>query len=102
MTEYEKWKKVIKGLECCAAMSGDECKECPYSKECLDADLPYGMPHLAADSLALLKEQEPVSVQKKQMKMVGFQTWDWACGNCGQTVLFSAKYCPWCGKAVKW
>jgi hypothetical protein len=51
-------EKVIKGLECCAAMSGDECIECPYSKECLDVDLPYGMPHLAADALALLKAQE--------------------------------------------
>ena len=56
MTDRE---KVIRGLECCAAMSGDECRECPYSKECLDADLPYGMPHLAADALALLKAQEP-------------------------------------------
>ena len=56
----------------------------------------------AVRAMRLLKEQEPVSVQKKQMEMVGLQTWDWACGNCGQTVLFSAKYCPWCGRAVKW
>lgn len=48
------------------------------------------------------KAQEPVSVQKKQMEMAGLQTWDWACGNCGQTVLFSARFCPWCGRAVKW
>lgn len=53
-----------------------------------------------ADRLA--KAQEPVSVQKKHMEMVGLQTWDWACGNCGQTILFSAKFCPWCGRAVKW
>lgn len=56
----------------------------------------------AVRAMRLLKEQEPVSVQKKQMEMVGLQTWDWACGNCGQTVLFSAKYCPWCGRKVKW
>ena len=54
------------------------------------------------DTLALLKAQEPVSVRKKHMEMVGLQTWNWACGNCGQTVLFSAKFCPWCGRAVKW
>lgn len=51
-------EKVIKGLECCAAMSGDECRECPYGNECIGTDLPYGMPHLAADALALLKEQK--------------------------------------------
>lgn len=50
-------EKVIKGLECCAAMSGDECSKCPYGAECRDTDLPYGMPHLASDALALLKEQ---------------------------------------------
>ena len=50
-------EKVIKGLECCSAMSGDECRECPYGRECLDNDLPYGMPHLAADALALLKDR---------------------------------------------
>lgn len=53
-------------------------------------------------AIALLKAQEAVSVQKKQMEMVGLQTWDWACGNCGQTVLFSANFCPWCGRTVKW
>lgn len=55
MTDRE---KVIKGLECCSMMSGDECRECPYGHECRDTDLPYGMPHLAADALALLKEQQ--------------------------------------------
>ena len=55
MTDRE---KVIKGLECCAAMSGDECRKCPYRNECLNTDLPYGMPHLASDALAILKEQE--------------------------------------------
>lgn len=51
-------EKVIKGLKCCAAMSGDECRECPYGHECRDTDLPYGMPHLADDALALLKQQD--------------------------------------------
>ena len=51
-------EKVMRGLECCAAMSGDRCRECPYGYECRDTDLPYGMPHLAADALLLLKEQK--------------------------------------------
>ena len=54
-----KLEKVVKGLECCAACSGDECKNCPYSLECRDTDLPYGMPHLAADALELLKNYQP-------------------------------------------
>lgn len=51
-------EKVIKGLECCAAMSGDECNKCPYGDECIDTDLLYGIPHLASDALAMLKGQE--------------------------------------------
>ena len=89
---------VIKGLECCVKHFG-ECKLCPYGNGFCNCDCGK---QLYADAITLLKEQEPVSVQKKQMEMVGLQTWDWACGNCGQTVLFSAKYCPWCGRAVKW
>ena len=99
-------EKVINGLECCAAMSGDECRKCPYSAECRDTDLPYGMPHLADDALALLKAQEPVE------PVVDIDTWK--CGNCGHTlehqqllgdnVLFHEQYdyCPECGRAVKW
>lgn len=52
-------EKVIKGLKCCSAMSGDECCKCPYSSECLGVNCPVGMPHLANDALELLKEQEP-------------------------------------------
>lgn len=96
MIEQGKLAKVIGGLDAC--LEG-LCEACSYRDvdapgECKDA--------LMYDAFALLKAQEPVSVQKKQMEMVGLQTWDWACGNCGQTVLFSAKFCPWCGRAVKW
>lgn len=52
-------EKVIKGLECCSAMSGDECRRCPYSSDCRDEILPVGMLHLANDALELLKGQEP-------------------------------------------
>ena len=108
MTEQEKLEKVIKGLECCAAMSGDECKECPYSKECLDTDLPYGMPHLAADALALLKEQEPIAPVKVNRYMETDENGDWFfpetydCGYCGVELCGKANYCHLCGQAVKW
>ena len=59
MTDRE---KVIKGLECCASMNGSACRECPYSSECVVGEASYqtGTAHLAADALALLKEQEAV------------------------------------------
>ena len=52
-------EKVIKGLECCASMNGGACRECPYSSECVSSEVLYqtGTAHLAADALALLKEQ---------------------------------------------
>ena len=87
-------EKVIKGLECCAAMSGDECRECPYGHECRDTDLPYGMPHLAADALALLKEQEAVEPVKTQMA--------WFCGACQKRLNRTWKFCGFCGREVKW
>ena len=89
-------EEVIKGLECCMLSYKDGCDECPYIGKGMCQEL------LGEHALALLKAQEPVSVQKKQMEMVGLQTWDWVCGNCGQTVLFGARFCPWCGRAVKW
>lgn len=51
-------EKVINGLECCSAMSGDECRKCPYCRECFDTNWPYGTSHLANDALFLLKEHE--------------------------------------------
>ena len=53
-------EKVLKGLECCASMNGSACRECPYSSECIDYEVPYptGTAHLAADALELLKEQK--------------------------------------------
>lgn len=54
-------EKVIKGLECCASMDGGACRECPYSSDCIAEEATYqtGTAHLAADALAMLKEQEP-------------------------------------------
>lgn len=100
-------EKIIKGLECCSEMSGDECQECPYGHECLDNDLPYGMPHLAADALALLKEQEAVKpVLDERTGRI------WLCGKCGSYVGLEDddpydpnefdKYCRECGRPVLW
>ena len=59
------------------------------------------------DALALLREQEP-------LKPFYCEADDsWGCGNCGETVGYGElnpggidpvrnKYCPGCGRAVKW
>lgn len=94
-------KKVIKGLECCSAMSGDECRECPYGNECWDTDLPYGMPYLAADALALLKEQEakPVIVTTN-----AYGTRFYHCPKCNRDLCVYPRqlYCSNCGQELKW
>lgn len=73
-------EKIMKGLECCSAMSGDECRECPYSSECLDENLPVGTSHLASDALWLLKTD--------------------SCGNCAwatevRQMVVRCKDCKW-------
>ena len=62
-------EKVIKGLKCCSQMSGYVCQKCPYSSECVAGETTYqtGTAHLAADALALLKEQ-PDIVRCKECK----------------------------------
>ena len=93
-------EKVIKGLKCCVAMSGDMCRECPYGHECRGVDLPYGMSHLAADALTLLQSQEPVKPELRMSKY-GFRQWI-VCGNCYEKMRGLYDYCPWCGKKIKW
>ena len=69
-------EKVIKALECCASMNGSACRECPYSSECVEGEATYqtGTAHLAADALALLKEQEPRVMTLEEVKAFG---WDY-------------------------
>lgn len=101
-----KWKKAIKGLECCMK-NGVGCYEpstgeCPYYKDnintsaCID-DLCY-------DAYTLLKAQEPV--KPKAIKFIDKGvTWEEyevsVCGECG-AMLGDALFCPRCGRAVKW
>lgn len=63
-------EKIIKGLECCSAMSGYVCRQCPYSDDCIDVELAYGIPHLAADALELLKAQEPRVLTLEELRQL--------------------------------
>lgn len=103
-------EKVIRALEHCS--SQDDCDGCPYDGKCGMAN-PYdgkcGMANgLNADILALLKEQEPVE-PKKVNRYIDFdgeghpyspETYD--CGNCDKELPSKAKFCPWCGRKMKW
>jgi hypothetical protein len=95
-------EKVIKGLECCSAMSGEECRKCPYHDECYGTDLPYGMPHLASDALQLLEEQEQEPIRPEQI-FGGYSTaMPWVCGICYNPISYLASRCPHCGRRVNW
>jgi len=49
-----------------------------------------------SDTLALLREQEPVPPE------TAGAPW-WRCGNCGWYIATEQfRFCPWCGRAVKW
>ena len=87
--------KVIKGLTVhCDYFA--ECDECPYRNEgspgvgCVD--------ELCNDAIDLLKEQEPV----KPIRINTNFEQSWKCGECGGLVNTHFKYCPYCGREVKW
>ena len=44
--------------------------------------------------ISLLKEQEPV-------KPIRLENW-WKCPSCSGNIVANMKYCPGCGRKVKW
>ena len=102
MTDRE---KVMKGLECCF---DDECVECPYQdglyckaipiKEQAMIEIPSG---LAMDALSLLKAQEPIPCGEK-IKAGDVVLDFYECGYCKNAIRKPWRYCPFCGKEVKW
>lgn len=103
-------KKVIHALECLSLKSEIKagrsiCDECAYeeaSESFIDC-----VHRVSADALELLKEQEPVEPWKVKRYIqynntaVDFPD-TYNCGNCGKELPDNAKYCPVCGKKVKW
>lgn len=96
-------KKVIKGLQC--IIDGTvRCESCGYS---IDKHGHHScQQNCASDALALLKEQEAV-----KPKLVGPSMW--RCGKCDALLgwedftpsgveLVEYKFCPKCGRPVKW
>lgn len=52
----------------------------------------------AKEILALLKEQEPARIQKREFAHM----WFWCCGSCGVAITEGDRFCRMCGRAVKW
>lgn len=96
-------EKVIKALELCTSKietrTQTPCETCPYHNRKYHGVLGDGccnVRSLQRDALALLKAQEPVTPYFNSRLT-------WSCGNqCGTDLMGFEKYCPECGRAVRW
>ena len=84
-------EKVIKGLEFCSKCCS---QNCPY----FESDMCIAL--LANDTLAMLKEQEPVKPEQEHSG--GGLTWWNVCGNCKTAINPNDKFCRKCGRPVEW
>lgn len=78
------------------------CTGCPLG------DDPACTVTLAREALKLLKAQEPVE-PKQVNRYIGYDgdgvpvtPETYVCGNCGEELPWRVKYCPECGRKVKW
>lgn len=54
------------------------------------------------DAIAALREKEPVTPYKRTDEVYGLESTEWACPKCDGHIVIFSKYCPTCGRAVKW
>ena len=100
-------EKVVRALDCLSRNAQDvPCNGCAYFRPFTDDPDTGWCDRTAAmaDALAMLRELEPVQFKvTRQDKSYPF--WDSVCTGCGyktSTVKNYWKYCPVCGRAVKW
>ena len=89
MIDEEIMEKVLQAMEHC-----DLCSDMPNCQECFYLREPNCMDHLKRDIIALLKAQEPV--EPTWRRGLAF------CGSCSRQFCHGFKYCPECGRPVKW
>lgn len=106
-----KEKVVREGLSTCIQNIDQNCPlECPYYDQCMKYEGRVVFQPLLRDIMKLLEEQEPVAPGLEQDVDGVYST----CGNC-KTRLWKIlgvgfeinpdampKFCPQCGRAVKW
>lgn len=104
-------EKVMRGLEAHSRPTCETCdgKECPYYRINTKHNVFSCSVFLASDALSLLKEQEegvtPIestTEQKKFADRIGFAVSEYWCGDCHFNLFNRPKFCPNCGKKVKW
>ena len=86
-------KRTIHGLESCSTRGNCRERGCPYFEDenCTTS--------LSADALALLREQETTWIREED------RVNHWRCEKCGFVEGITSrfhKYCPNCGRKVKW
>ena len=99
MTDRE---KVIKGLEAhekgCGYRSHNcDAMGCPYRY----GDESCDIAEMCHDAIALLKEQGPITPNSKS-RIGEYPQIVHRCGNCNEILYKYYKFCPSCGKEVKW
>lgn len=95
-------EKVIKGLECHRIDNNHRinCADCPYYVD--DGDPIRCVNNLHDDAVAMLKEQEAVSITTDYFDGFGNRTSH--CPSCNSRLVWhqNKNYCGECGKALKW
>lgn len=100
-------EKTIKILECCSV---SDCKNCPIENaECCNSKWVTIPLTYLKDLITELKEQDediaPIVSTTKQKEFadrLGLAVSDFWCGACRFNLTGRPKFCPNCGKAVKW
>lgn len=99
-------EKVIYDIERCICHVPDACRDCSHDWSKKDGDVTAidCMEELMADALALLKEQEETRLIRHYSRPNVYADLWLHCEKCGERVDhdFRPKYCPGCGRAVKW
>ena len=93
-----KREKLIRGLKTCLRYENfGDCEQFPYIETCQAG--------IMKDMLNLLEEREPIEATEKQKifaEKFGITVPQYWCGECHYMIVFLTRFCPNCGKKVKW
>ena len=92
--------KVIYSIERCICHVPDACRDCGYDNE----PCPKCFEHLLRDAHDLLKAQDETRLIYHYSRPNVYADLWLHCEKCGEKVdnKWRPKYCPGCGRAVKW